>query len=268
MRYIQPVPSFQQEVFRVEVDGTPAYAKRIVSDYSWWTFDDTDIFTRETESYALLNGMGIGPQLLCLDATRKEFAVAELPHLRPGKEAVETFLDNLVILLERLSRLTAPNLQTYTAKAMAALFRSRGEQANVAPVLLSEITQMLNGWHDVYGSGVSYTHGDLHLGNILSDGSNVTGVIDFEETIQSLPVFDATNLSWTVKVVFGEGAYRHFKEAYEKSSGTALIDLNEWGRFCHLRGWIASCYLKHCGSAMLQEKARNFMSDEEPQSHP
>ena len=173
LRYIKEMPSFQQRLFRVELDGTAAYAKRIVSDYSWWTFEDTDIFMRESESYALLNGMGIGPQLLCLDAAQKELVIADLHLRRPENEAVEPFLDDLVVLLGRLSQLTAPNLQAYTAKEMATLFRCKGEKANVTPALLSEITQMLNCWHDRYGSCVSYTHGDLNLGNIypMAQGS-------------------------------------------------------------------------------------------------
>src|SRR4051812_33041361 len=107
VRYIKEIPSFQQSLFRVELDGAAAYSKRILSDYSWWTCEDTDVFRRETESYALLNGIGVGPQLLCLDAASKEFVVADLHPRRPENEAVEPFLDDLVVLLERLTRLTA-----------------------------------------------------------------------------------------------------------------------------------------------------------------
>ncbi|MGE3727380.1 MAG: aminoglycoside phosphotransferase family protein [Candidatus Sericytochromatia bacterium] len=259
IKYIEEVPSFQQSVFKVEIEGTIAYSKRIISNYSWWTCEDTDIFKRETESYKLLNSIGVGPQLLFSDAKQGEFVVKELRHIPPQNECVEPFLDDLVLLLEKLRGFTDTHFQSYNAKEMATLFCSNGEKANVAPSFLNETTQMLNRWHDLYGSAVSYVHGDLHLGNIHSDGKSVTGIIDFEEAIQTIPVFDATDLSSSVMKKYGPTAYEYFRNAYEKSSGASLIDLEQWRRFGLVRVWIASCYLKNCCSSAMQEKAGNFL---------
>jgi hypothetical protein len=235
IEHVKVVPSFQQAMAMVRIDGQAAYSKRIVSDFSWWTFENTDVFQRELTSYSLLNTLQIGPQLLYSNAEQKQLVVQELGHEMPMGEDIKPFLDSLVALLSELRSLKNTGLQIYSAKEMAALYEKKGTAAKVNPVLLRELIQRLENWHESYGDSTSYIHGDLHLGNILSDGKEVSGLIDFEEAIESLPVFDAIQLSWGVLNQWGPVAQRSFNESYE-AQGTKMIDLDEWKRFCRFAG--------------------------------
>lgn len=249
------VGSFQQKVWRATVDGQAAYIKEIVSDYSWWTFGESDIYQREKRAYQLLNAAGIGPPLLSYDDDARRLVIAAAAPVT--NERNRAVCDHLLEILQTLRGLRNTGLDSFTAQSLAEVFAAQGQTAGVQQRFLDEITAMLETWHRLYGDGLCFTHGDLHTGNALSGNERITGVIDFEETIESLPVFDGVNMANALSDA--PELCTHFSRSYEKTFDEPLISLTQWRRFWRLRGWIISCHLQNCAAPDIREKARGFI---------
>ena len=259
----EPVDSFQQKVWRATADGQSVYVKEIVSDYSWWTFDASDIYAREKRSYQLLNAIGIGPRLLAYDDTARQLVLEELKRAEPAETDYDALFDSILQVLQTLRGIRNTELERISAHQLAALYAEKGQAAGVQSQLIAEITQQLETWHNLYGEELAFTHGDLHRGNLRHNGQNVTGVIDFEETVESLPVFDAANISWAL--ADKPNLYGRFRLEYQNTFNEPLNELDKWRRFYGLRNWITSCYLRKCCAADVTQKAKLFLLDNEPE---
>ena len=261
---IQEVRSFQQKVQFVDLNnGSSAYAKKIVSDYSWWTFNDTDIFQREMISYKLLEPAELVPTLVEIDQANKQFMVKAVATVQPKGKQVQPFLDGLLTLLCTLREILGQEFQACSARHLQNLYYQKGETARVSLWLLDEMVAILRNWEKYESQPLSYVHGDLHFGNVLYDGECIR-LIDFEEAIQSHPVFDAASLSWDVMDQFGPRMYDYFRRLYQQAFRDDLIDLTEWKRFCKLRDWIVGRYVDQCCGEAIKEKAHKFILDTEP----
>jgi hypothetical protein len=255
-----PVGSFQQQVFNVQVPGTgEAFLKKITSNYSWWTFDECDVYYREKTSHAIMAALTGYDILLSADDGKREFVTKALP--KPNlseaniKPLIHAILDGLAAMRSRrdtsLDKLTASNLATGYFK--------KGTQAGVCPRLLDEVCSFLIRWEGTYGSEVCYVHGDLHWGNILEAPDGLLYPFDYEEAIESLPAFDGANISSLISKPYGDEWYQYFKQQYQNRFEEELISLEDWHRFRRLRDWIVACYLKQCCDALTREKAKAFL---------
>jgi thiamine kinase-like enzyme len=251
----EAIESFQQKVWRATADGKPVFIKEIVSNCSWWTFDESDVYQREKLSYQILNTAGIGPRLLSSDDMARRLVIEEIADT--PNEDDKAACDHLLELLKTLRGLRNTGLDRLTARRLAAHYTQKGQAAGVHPRFLEEISQQLETWHRIYGEELCFTHGDLHIGNLRSGGNRILGLIDFEESIESLPVFDGVNMADALSEA--PELCAHFAESYEKLFDEPLIPLKEWRRFWRLRGWIVSCYLQNCAAPNVREKARSFI---------
>jgi hypothetical protein len=262
LELIEQVPSFQQEVWRATVNGEPAYAKRIVSNYSWWTCEESDIYAREKCSYQLLNSAGIRPQLLAHDDETRQLILEAIETTGTTNENQETLCDSLVDTLKTLRGLRPTSLEKLSALRLAGIYAEKGRAAGVKLELIQEIVNILNEWHQRYGTELAFTHGDFHGGNWRHDGRRITAIIDFEESIESLPVFDASLVAYAFREA--PALFQRFERRYEDAFGEALICVSQWRRFSRLRGWIVSCYLRECCAPDIAHKARGFLLEDEP----
>jgi hypothetical protein len=261
----EPVGSFQQKVWRATADGQPVYVKQIISDYSWWTCNASDIYEREKRSYQLLNAAGIGPLLLAYDDAARQLVLAPLEDATPAATNDDALFDSFIRTFKTLRNIRETGLERLSARQLADLYAEKGEAGGAHPQLVAEITRQLEIWHDTYGEELAFTHGDFHGGNARHNGQRVIGIIDFEESLESLPVFDATNISGSF--ANEPERYQNFARNYQTTFHEPLIELHQWHRFRELRGWITSCYLRNCCAAEVAQKAKNFLCDTEPEIH-
>ncbi|GAB2592022.1 phosphotransferase [Spirosoma areae] len=258
------VKSFQQQVSLVELkNGNQAYIKKIVSDYSWWTFEHTDVFQRELTSYQLLTSFNLVPPLLVVDQVNKQFTIEAMITLRPKDQQIQPFLASLINLLRTLKSIAGQEFQVCSWQHLLNLYCKKGQVAQVSPWLLDEMVAIVSKWANYESYPISYVHGDLHFGNLLYDGKSVK-LIDFEEAIQSHSIMDATSLSWDVLDCFGQEAYDRFKRLYRNAFQAELIELREWKRFCQLRDWIVGRYLATCCPQEVKQQAYQFIVATEP----
>jgi len=264
----EAVQSFQQKVWHATVDKTAVFVKEIISDYSWWTCEESDIFRREKLSYQRLNAVGIGPRLLCCDDAARRLIMEAVPQSadadeEPIRAEDDAVCDSLLDVLKTLRGLRDTGLERLTARRLAQIYTAKGEAAAVQPQLVAEISHQLEAWHQTYGHELCFTHGDLHPGNVRAGKGRIVGLIDFEETIESLPVFDGANMAWALSEE--PAVCARFASGYEQAFGEPLIPPQEWRRFYLLRGWIVSCYLRNCCAPDVRDRAGNFIFANEPE---
>lgn len=260
----QTVHSFQQQLSRIQrPNGQLAYVKTIVSDYSWWTFEQTDVLQRELTSYQLLTPLKLVPELVAVDRLHKQFTVEAIINGKPQAGQLQAFLASLITLLKTLKGVPGYELPACSFTHLRRLYLQKGQAAQVNRNLLDELTELVTKWLLYDTHPLSYVHGDLHFGNLLYDGDLIK-LIDFEEAIQSHPVIDATSLGWDIMDNFGPDMYAHFKQLYEAEFGVALIELRDWKRFCQLRDWVVGRYLATCCAPEVRERAYQFIIAGEP----
>ena len=260
----QTVPSFQQQLSLIQrPNGSLAYVKKIVSDYSWWTFDQTDVFQRELTAYHLLTPVKLVPRLLEVDPSHKQFTLEAISTVKPQTRQPYSFLTSLIALLSTLRSMPGQALPACSFAQLRRLYLQKGQAAQVNQGLLDELAALLTKWIAYDTHSLSFVHGDLHFGNLLYDGETIK-LIDFEEAIHAHSIIDATSLSWDILDTFGPQMYGYFKQVYRDAFQQELIELGEWKRFCQLRDWVVGRFLSRCCGPDIQAKAYRFIVDGEP----
>ena len=257
-------PSFQQQVFKLQVQGEEAFLKRIISDYSWWTFDQCDIYLREKTSHGIMSTLTSIHLLLYADDNKREFVTKALPRPDFTPAHATGFIHAALDVLAAMRRQQDTSLDRLTLSELAISYSQKAMQASVSSHLVNEVCNLLERWERSFGSTTCYVHGDLHLGNLLEQ-DGVLYPFDYEEAIQSLPALDSANLSAGVYAAYGDEGYQYFRQQHQQRFDEDLIERRDWQRFCHLRNWIASCYLRRCCDVTTAELAKAFIVDEEPQ---
>jgi len=264
---LDEVPSWQQKVYRLQIQMEgDAFLKKIVTDYSWWTLDECDVYQRETVSHMLMTELMGFTLLLQTDDNKREFITKALPNPEVTKDNVESYADAILDTLALMRNRRNTALDRLTPSVLSDLFSQKATQANVKAHLIDEFCSFVQSWERTFGSEICFVHGDFHPGNILQAEDGTFYPFDFEEAIESLPAFDGANISHEIHRRCGEAAYEYFKSRYQRRFGEPLIDWRDWGRFRHLRGWIARCYLEQCCDARTMELAKAFIEGHEPET--
>ncbi len=260
MEIIKKYESFQQDVIKIKLDnGTIAIRKKIISDYSWWNYDKCDVYAREKNSYSLLSGeINTFNLIKYLDA-KKTLLIQWCENDRFDSKIFSKSIGSIIDKLKKMRSITCGDLlDTFTFDTFISHFVEMGFKCRINEKLIFEIINMLKSWKsDMMPNG--YLHGDLHIGNMLQKNCNILGFIDFEEALSGPPAFDAANLGLSVHYEFGKKVYDEFKQQYEKEIGEKLISSQDWSRFCFIRNWIASEYLRKFCSSEIFKSAEGFL---------
>ena len=258
LKVLERIPSFQQQVEKVLTeDNRIGYKKKIISNFSWWTFDQSDLFEREIKVLNLLDKKINNIYFEILDLQEKEFFIEEIPRNHSCNKEQKIYL--IIELLNVFRKIQSLGLDNVNFPFIVENLVKNGEKAKIEKKLLEEIKTIIKKWKDKYDSFNCFVHGDLDLNNIFFGDCKISGLIDFEETIISQPQFDAVNISWSISEALGKNYYDLFSQKFESAFKEKLIPLDEWKRFCLIRNWIASCYLERCCSRAAKERAKNFI---------
>lgn len=265
MKYnvIRNYDSFQQQVKRVRLEeGGYAIAKRIESDWSWWTLDTASVFERELAGYQLCHGVISQIRVLAVNREQREFLV----EVSQGREYddkqvpdLDIALPSLLGLLAQLRTLPKPdNVETLDFAQLQTTYSAIAQQTSFNATLLHELLTLLERWAE-RGYGCAYMHGDLHLFNVLQKNGAVVDLIDFEESCWGIAAFDGALLGESVLHCWGKTAGARFKKQYEALFNEELIAPAEWRRFEALRNWLVSCYVRQVASKPQRRKAAGFI---------
>jgi hypothetical protein len=252
------IPSFQQELSEVVAEGIGrSIRKRIVSDYSWWTFDESDLYHREHRALVQVGKALDTPILLRSDDDDRSLLMRWFPDDRRRV----TFREQLDIMLDLLSLfrdLDSEGFDDLPPSRLCSQFVDKGARSGISDGETLEIQSFFRKWEGVYGARTSFVHGDFHTGNVLWSDECDLIPIDFEETIRSLPAFDAANLACELHQYHGMPHYRYFRDRYESRFREPLIEFDEWQSFCRLRNKIVRSYLCRCCAPEVKVKATSF----------
>ncbi len=217
---LDEVPSWQQKVYRLQIQKEgDAFLKEIVTDYSWWTLDDCDVYRRETVSHALMAELTGINLLLQSDDEKKQFVTKALANPEITADNAEFYINALLDALALMRSRRDTSLDRLTPSALINLFSQKANQAKVNARLVEEFCGLVQSWERSFGSAVCFVHGDLDTGNILQTENGMLYPFDYEEAIESLPAFDSANISLAIHRQCGEQASEYFKSRYQRSFG-------------------------------------------------